>query len=226
MRKGQAVVAFLLVMITLFTAGCGRTFFYDFSEEGSLTRGGESWTANFFPGGIAYFCEDGYYLDSSCLSSPFEFSGDFTYTVKFLLEADHDHVCNMLICLTDAIGMAHDNGLHFSFNSVGAPGSELTMISDLNMPSGMVKVHVNAVGTVPGLQRSGINVFRLIKRGDSIEASINGAFLAAFNLEWYGSDWFNPAIMGDLNGDQNPDYGFTLISVMMQYDGEVKPMDL
>lgn len=226
MKSIRLYLILAIVLLTMAAAGCGKMYMYDFSEEGSFIKGNDEWFNYIFPEGVAEFTPDGVYLDGSCVSSPFEFSGDMTYTVKFLLNVDVDHTCDILICLTDAIGIDHDNGLHFNFTAVGNPSGENCRISDLNMPLAEVKIHMDEPGAIPGLVRDGENIFRMVKRGSHVRATINGTFLAEFDLEWYTSPWFNPAIMGDLVGLAAPGYGFTLNRISVLYNGEEKLLDL
>ena len=226
MKSIRLILVLAIAFLAMAAAGCGKAYVYDFANEGSFIRGDEEWFSYVFPSGTAEFTSDGVYLDGSCVSSPLEFSGDMTYTAEFLLNVDAGHTCDILICMTDAIGIAHDSGLHFSFKSVGNPSAESCTISDLNMTMAQMEIHMDTPGQIPGLQRGGANVFRMVKRGNNVRATINGVFLAEFELRWYSSPWFNPAIMGDLAGEAASEYGFTLKSVSVKYSGDVKPMDL
>ncbi len=156
------------------------------------------------------------------LACPKMFSGDFVVTAVFDLMVDPSNRYNFGVVLCDGdFYLDSENDLHMEFAIAGS-NMERFDIYEHSDTGGNV-FHTDSVTQVlfDELVRDGENCWVVEKTGDVITLSVNGNQFAQFNLEGYASKWFCPNVFAYNLDPVDSDYGFTLRSMLVTYDGSM-----
>lgn len=224
MNRRVAALAIVSILAALLLSGCSTTYFFSFREEGDLGNDEGDWymedwylsasSASPAIGGDYSFADKGLSLRGKAITCPFRFSGDFTYIVRFWLYADDTHdlffgldmadaplldSADSFLCL-EGLDVGSDEEAHAYYEASG-----LFMIMPIEEP-------------MPGLVRSGRNVYELKKKGDIVTMRVNGTLIGELELEDYASEWFAPCISSQIFFPYDGDFGMFVESVKVIYE--------
>lgn len=221
MRFRLAAAALVLAGLIMI-AGCTPkdVYFFSFRQEQDLENSEGEWVSE---EDDFTFNESGINLQEANICSPLRFCGDFTMTVKFLLETDDAHEYYFGVSLGDGTWYGTtENDLHVEVDNCGGTG-EYWEICDHDQDE-TTFWHYEEDGRLPGLNRNGLNTWVLKKLGNRITIRVNGIQFASFVLEEYDSVWFGPNIYCEYVDGRDASYGMTVESVKVEYNGVTSPM--
>jgi len=216
MKLTRLAIILALLVLLIGMAGCDETWSVDFTKVYDVN----DWDIESFgggPGNVNLYGE-GLFLNYYRAIGPYGFSGDFTLTVVFLLNADEvDTVNKAWIGLGDGTGMYTMQHIMLYLDSLGNPASESLHMTEIN--GGDFSTFL-ALDHIPAIRRHGLNTYRLSKNGDTIRAYFNGIFLCEYMLEHYDLVYSFPIIYAV---QDSPKLLFT--SVKFTYSGtyEARP---
>ncbi len=221
MRLRLTLAVLLLALIVLMTGCYSKTYFFSFKDEQDLENAEGEWVTE---DKDYEFKADGINLQVANVCCPLRFSGGFTMTVRFYLDADVAHYYFFGISLGDGTWYGTtENDLHIEVERCGAP-DESYFIADHDTADQYN--HYDEDELLPGLNRDGLNIWILKKVGKHITIEVNGARFASFYLKEYDSIWFGPNIYVVSRTMADHAYGFTLESVKVEYSGATSPMPI
>ncbi|MBP7110451.1 MAG: hypothetical protein KBB09_02625, partial [Firmicutes bacterium] len=129
-------------------------------------------------GGFQLISGQGLYLDYIGVSSPYAFTGDFTMEVLFSLAVDSTNTFSMQLYPGDTQISWPDNYVYTDFYGMGKVGNESWYV-DENHLNNYITI-VSQTGTIPGLNRTGDNTWKIIKQGNYYEVWMNGSQICGF----------------------------------------------
>ncbi len=213
---------FLSVLITaalLGVAGCapkGDIWSVDFTDY--LNEDLSDWNDQIYlsPAGYSHDAT-GLYFDSHVLTAPYGFNGDFTLTLRFVLNTGVDDVIlNMEVGFTDGAitpgDMSSEEYLNLELINMGDPDMKFWKLTD----DGYI---LDDGREIPGLKRTEENILVLEKRGNRVKASMNGAPVGQMDYEDCQLDYFVPDIYLNTSASKQ----IRLKSISVQYEGDMKP---
>lgn len=157
---------------------------------------------------------DGLSLNYNGVSSPFAFTGDFTMFVEFSLIVDGINDVNFECYPADAQAWIPDNFIYSFFHYIGNAGLEEWYVDDTG-PLNYLEI-VYETGTVPELNRNGINTWKVVKNGNSFETWINSYMIASFNATFCQSSKYYLTLYSELSGGT-----IYFRNVKIDYNGEM-----
>lgn len=222
MKPFRLCIAIFVFIFALSLAGCGeKVYFFSFADEQSLSNAEGAW----FPEEAGYqFNEDGVNIQDANLACPFRFSGDFTVTVNFWLNADADHDYWLGLGLGDGTWWGTtESDVHVDMYEIGDEGEYYTIGDHNDTGSNYWTTHNEPV---PGLKRDGYNTYVLRKVGKNIKLSMNGVEFADYDLQFNDADWLGPNLVARSDEGIDYAYGPTFESIEVTYKGSMSPMPL
>jgi hypothetical protein len=212
-------IVLMVIVLALLLSGCNKTYFFSFFTEQDLENLEGAW----YPegdGAVAdyAFLGDGVRIQNGSIACPLRFSGNFTMTVDFWLNADETHDYWFDICLGDGTFWGTtESDVHMEVIDCGSV-NEYYWIADHDS-SEVEEVHYDIDSSLPGLNRSGMNTWVLTKTGKNIKISVNDIQFADFDLVYYDSIWFGPNLVAEYSAIRDTNYGVTYESIKVEYSG-------
>jgi hypothetical protein len=192
MRPMKNLASIMLLACLPLMCGCGKSFFYSFQEEQSLDNGEVKWQVlgngsyAIRPGGIS--------LDDKMLLCPFAFKGDATLKINIALDYESSGYVQFLIFISKGPSVIPE-AFHVMTFYVASPTNQGVVISEKDTSK---KEHVNILGIIPGINKSGDNELILEKKGDHYKYTLNGVLLGEYTAELFFTDWFFVQMVGIL----------------------------
>lgn len=198
MKRIRLALLLILPLVMLSLAGCAsKTYFYNFDEEGDLSRSDGEW----FTSNSSYSFHNGLNMNDCFAATPHYYIGDFDLTVTFgINDGSFDYGILEIYLCTDIN----------PFSSDWYGGVQITGVNTLNAAlnvyyndSGLFKYIDENIPVDDELDIGEINTIKLIKRGSSLRFLINGIKVGStmeiignttdFNIPhiysgWYGFD--------------------------------------
>ena len=217
MKTKRVFVCIFIILFIFSLSGCGKTWFMSFTNGTSIA----DWHIDDWGG--SYIHDNlGLRIDYLGFISPFAFTGDFTLTVVFTLDTAPDRTVDFEIGLYDDISVPLSNNIiNNHFNNAGNIAFEYIGVSELGPsidPDWNYTITQSA--EIPGLNRSGRNTYKLVKKGDDISITINNTAIANFTMGYYESSNF--AIL--LGADASNDGVVFFETIKVNYSGDLIPI--
>lgn len=191
--KYRALSVLLLACICITLAGCARIWSFDFTKKSPT----EGWIVT----GDYDYGTQGLSLAGGFVSTKVAFGGDFTATVIFELQTDSLNKANFAIWISDGHTISPHNYITNYGRGLGDPVHEEYGVRDYNYLESEERFIIDLDAPFPGLDRSGLNTWKLYKEGSHITIVMNGATIVAeFDIEHYQSTYAYLNIYGETGG--------------------------
>lgn len=222
MRFRHFLAIILFAAVAFGTAGCKGEYYFNFAEEQDVSNKDGYWTVR-ENANLCYFLPEGLRIEDVNLACPKKFSGDFTMTVVFDLMVDSANRYNFGINLSDGdFYFDSVSDMHMDFYAIG---SDKELFQLFEHDSSEINVtHEDGLDRdllFEKLNRQGENTWVLTKLGDIFTVSVNGFEFAEFDYGTYDGKWFVPNIYAYNTDPVNAEHGFTLRSVLVDYNGSM-----
>ncbi len=214
MKALRIAIIAAVIIFAVFQSGCRTTWSLDFTEaieEDLADWGGYSSWALDDPPGSGLQVEEYYVL------SPIGFSADFTLTLDMWMDIDDSNSADFRIWIGDDESDYPEHYITCEFEQAGDEINEEVLIHEDGV--GLDFRDIDTLEPIPGI-KNGTNTFKLIRRGDHIRITMNGAELADFD-----AIYFNPpaCFVGFVTDDtSSQDVYYRKISV--SYAGDPVPL--
>jgi len=191
-KAPSSVLVLILMVLALLSAGCEpKVYYYDFQAEGDLNNAEGTWIL--MEPVIYSFNTYGIVLNGAVICAPHKYSGDFTITSEFVLDASSEPVS--LIFYLDSEPF---------FPNV-IPDSEISIWLEANKTLVKLEADEYEKGQVNELYNDYIdvihvddlNIIKVVKTGNQIVVSINDDEIFYETLDLYASMWFCPLIFSN-----------------------------
>jgi hypothetical protein len=216
MKALRIVLMVVLIVFAISSAGCMKTWIFDFTGSTSLSDWHISdWSGSYVRDGL------GLRINNMGFVSPFAFTGDFTLTVEFTLDTAADRHVYIEIGFQDDIEAEYLSRFNHHFGGVGDTANEYYGISEFGPdtdPDWNYTVP-NIHGAIPGIARNGANTYILKKTGTNVEIKLNGVELADITASYYEGAQSALFISSELY-----DGILYFEKIKVQYDGEMIPI--
>ena len=211
MRKFRIVMLVVVVLISLITTGCMKTWSIDFTDANAT--GWDSLLAYEDPG-VCGKDENGLILSGCTMRALYGFSGDMDFTVKFDLDVD---VLNPVEKMRIYLGNGSDpeaQKLEIVFTDIGDETVELYAIFD-NATQKHAAVYIS------GIKHNDINEFMISIRGGIADFTMNGTELfMPFEIVNYSAPFFFPYIFVQQGDTPEGAEKLVIKSIKVRYSGD------
>lgn len=189
MRSIRALFVFLFIVFALFTAGCGGTWTYDFTSSEANT---DDWITESSIGTYEIEPDKGLSVHYAYFSSPKSFIGDFTMEAEFELDVDFDNNAYAEFSMQDGPYWEPDNYILNFYDNLGLTDNERWLITDVGptTPNNDASLIVDSKGNLSQLERSGVNTWKLVKKGNLYNIWINGNNVEEFTSTYCDGDQY------------------------------------
>lgn len=218
MKTLRCISAIALIIALALLIGCSKSYFFNFTTESDLERYDGTFYTFSNPDGTIFFFEDGLFVQNSWVGVPHLYSGNFTVTIMFELDATQ----------ADPGQVA----FHFSTQH-GLWGADWTGGIDLNglggTPYGYYYVYYDpdysgnvyvetSMPIVAPVHLDGLNEMEIVKQGLHLDFILNGFTIGSgLNIIGSSTDFFCPHFYAC----QNP--GMTTVyfeSIRVDYEAD------
>lgn len=210
MKTARNSAMLLILILILGLQGCTRTWFVNFTTADDI----DDWNKqDWLP---PYTCElnsDGLFLDGKVVTAPVGFNGDLTLIILFNLKTSVSSTVPYLNLVISGGGDApYSEYISSIFLDLGNPSSESYSVSSASPP-----LLLAAGEAIPEMERTGLNTYKLVKKGSNIKVYINGQIICDEVDTSYSNDWYFPVL--DINTDGTDQVVFKSIKVI--YSGDI-----
>lgn len=215
MKIIRFVSMLLLLGLVVGISGCDDVWSVDFTEVFDI----DDWYVFGYQGGPGAhnLYSEGLLLNYYGATGPYGFSGDFSMTVSFTLDADEaDSVGVVVIGLGDGSILYTMKHITLMLTNLGDPSSEGLIVREI---FGAVWDTIASRDSIPGIRRHGVNTCKLVKNGDRVKVYFNGTLLCDYLLQYYDLMFSFPIIAAVQEG--SPKLFFQ--SVKFTYSGPYIP---
>jgi len=161
---------FLIIILILGLQGCSKTWFVDFTVVDNI----DNWKKQDW--GISNTFElssDGLFIDGKVLTAPVGFKGDFTLIILFSLKtAVSSTIPYMNFVLAGSGDAPYSEYVNCVFFGIGDTSIESYLVSSaepfLSLANGEA---------ISEMERTGLNTFKLVKKGSNIKVFINNRII-------------------------------------------------
>ena len=184
MSKIRYLAVIIMIMIMLALAGCTKTWSVKFNQFTNL----DAWAQqDWFPPSTINLYPDGLSLNGKILIGPYGFDGDFTFTCAFETSCGIGYTIPLIhLFFSDGGYAAPGQYLSINLNDVGDPSGESYSITATGAASLVVG------GSIPFINRIGLNTIVLVKTGNHYEITLNGNPILDQFITTLGFDYFFP----------------------------------
>lgn len=211
-RKRLFAFAVLSLTLALVLGGCfGNTWKVSFGnlenfDDWIFSPAGDYW--DLIPG-------IGVKLNSTSMSSPVAFTGDFTMTVLFTLNTDEDETVYFGFYPGDSRAWTPSNAISSFFNHIGSEAGEAWWVDDIGTSNDNVVAESDT--PLPSLLRKGPNTWKMIKKGDHIQIYVNFYKVADFTMTHCEAPYYYVV----LYSEQGAGGDIIFNSVTVKYQGSI-----
>lgn len=187
MKYGKLMMIFLIVSLMLTTAGCSKTYFFNFTKEEDLIRADGTWSSlddNFV------LSSEGLFMANNWVAVPHVYTGDLTATVRFDLDTGQINTVSFIkVYLSAMNGFSDSEGYAgISFSKVGTDTASYAIFHG-NSSQGSIS-YLDWQTPIPGIDTVGLNTLVIEQRGGLLTFWLNDAFIVAFNPSRYNVDQY------------------------------------
>lgn len=219
MRKLKVVLTISLALMLLFLTGCGKEWYVFFDGDEDIA----DWYLTDNTGTIHEIDAEGLLLHYCWAKAPYEFTGDFTVTFRFLLDCGIGRMIPFIRFIISDGSESRQNSIELMLGDIGNEGSEDLKV--LIRGSGVETLLLewgDAVFLLP-IFRTGENKFVMDKNGDIVTFYFNDEFLSDVSISshtWpYAASYFIPCVWAF----SDPGANFHLKSIKVVYEGTMSP---
>ncbi|HOA15790.1 MAG TPA: hypothetical protein PLT03_04410 [Bacillota bacterium] len=212
MKLNRIILAIVVFALALQATGCGKTWTANFVLKTNTTGWNQ---VEWYSPGTCAFEPEGLRINGYWVEAPYEFRGDFSVVYTFLLDTNNDRIINHLrMNVSDGNNGYRHNMIELHITDIGDPDWEHAEV----LIKGDDVQHVVSEPDL-SLNRTGVNLFVISKKGNYIKMSLNTKPVADFYIDdyppVYAIDYFIPAM-----------YAYTgtgglvhFMTVTVKYDG-------
>lgn len=207
MSRTRWLAVIFVLMLLLALAGCTKTWSVKFNQFTDLS----GWLQqDWFPPSSLNLYPNGLSLDGKILSGPYGFDGDFTFTCAF------ETTCGIGFTIPYI-------SLFFSDGGYASPSEYLSInlydVGDITEESYSItstgSTSLVTGGTIPHLNRIGLNTLVLVKTGNHYVITLNGNPILDQFIMTLGFDYFFPYLYSVTDDDLQ----IRFKSISYKYDG-------
>lgn len=213
MKAGKLMLILVVTSMLLLTAGCTKTYYFNFTKEDDLARNDGTWSS--YDDSYKHTVE-GLFPYAAWVAVPHVYSGDLTATIKFELNTNSaNSVPKVEFYLSAKNGWFESDGYAgIAIDDIGLASTNFDVYHANYSQGGLY--YLQDQSPVPGLDPVGINTLVIEQKSGALSFWLNDEFLAAFNPTRYNVDLYCLNIYG--MQDENKSCMF-IKDVKIEYSG-------
>ncbi len=211
MRLSRIMAISFLILLAAFGTGClNKTWSYDFTDPSADIS---DWYYD-DSDGVYDLDEYGLSMSHVAITTPVNFTGDFSVNVRFNLDVDLDSHARLIIAIEDDVLWSENHKIEADFWCLGdADWSEGWDFGEFTEED---DAFWQLYGPISGIEYDGENNMVLEKNGNTYTLSLNGRKLRSFDASYYdGTENFFSIWTGENGGE------ISILEVVIKHDGGI-----
>ncbi len=194
--KTRLLLIAVILLVMMGMQGCTKTWSVDFTRVSNIDNWLLKSNYEIIPG-VGLLLDD-----SNNVTAPMILTGDFSITVRFLLDTDSQKRVFGSIWLGSEPNYPFTGSIiSFFYRHGGVIDPFWEIWTD--GPTTSVDIMATSSTEIPGMVNGTINTYTIVKTGDAFEARLNGTLLAEWlNTRYESATFYLTLNSGDIDNDQ------------------------